>query len=156
MNAGSEDVRVLFETLDSHGVYASKVSNSLPPNLATMSISERRAAALASYTTHRAPDAAAINALALQNYREMRADVVSLLYRARKAAEETLSWVAPSSGWQTQYRRVSFTNQRYSDVVRVVRRQGQVLLALAAFALGGGGWVLLWVLKWQRRRRGRR
>ena len=155
MNAGLEDVRVLFDCLDEHGVYAtsdddSKVSPMLRPYLAELSREERRERALAAYTDRRAPDAAAINDLAMRNYQEMRADVVSPAYRARKWAEEALSWWLPSLGWQTQYRRVSFTNQRYSEVVSVVRGQARILAVLAALAAGSGAWVLWWVLKLRR------
>ena len=148
MNAGLEDVRVLFDCLDAHGVYTKSDATTLPAP--TISVEERRAEALAAYTEQRAPDADAISALALQNYREMRADVVSPVYRARKWAEEALSRALPRMGWQTQYRRVSFTNQRYSEVVRAVRWQGRALAVLAAVCGGSGVWVLWWVLKVQR------
>lgn len=69
MNAGLEDVRVLFEILDSQVVYK------------TYDIAEKKARnkareeALDVYTTQRAPDAAAINDLAFRNYEEMRSRV---------------------------------------------------------------------------------
>ncbi|KAK4977463.1 kynurenine 3-monooxygenase, mitochondrial precursor [Elasticomyces elasticus] len=112
MNAGLEDVRVLFEFLDREkdGV-------------------EGRAKALQAYTDQRTPDAAAINDLALRNYREMRSDVRSPLYRARKWLEERISVYLPSLGFATQYSRVSFGNERYSEVEKEVRRQGKVLMA---------------------------
>ena len=133
MNAGLEDVRVLFDFLDSHGVYSSKDTTSTP-----LSIASRRAEALAAYTRQRAPDASAINDLALKNYYEMRSGVTSPIYPPRKNVEETLSIYFPSLGWRTQYSRVSFENQRYSEVVRDVRRQGEVLLGTIGALLGVG------------------
>lgn len=132
MNAGLEDVRVLFDFLDAHDVY----SNS--PKLAT-STNQRREGALNAYTLQRTPDAAAINDLALQNYQEMSAGVKSPLYRMRKWLEESISLYLPSLGWSTQYSRVSFENQRYSEVEKAVARQGKVIVT--AISLGSVGLV---------------
>ena len=53
----------------------------------------------------------------------------------------------PGLGWKTQYSRVSFENERYSEVERAVERQGRVLMRMIGFlglgvgALGGvWGW----------------
>jgi kynurenine 3-monooxygenase len=73
-------------------------------------------------------DAHTINDLALTNYWEMHASVRSTSYLIRKKIEEFLSDKMPSSGFATQYSRVSFSNQRYSDVARVVARQKKILL----------------------------
>lgn len=107
MNAGLESVRILFSQLDAH-----------PSD---------PAAALAEYSRFRAPDAAAINELALQNYIEMRASVTSPLYKLRKWLEESLSVYVPSLGWATKYSRVSFGNERYSEVVKKAEHQGKVI-----------------------------
>ncbi|CAL3970140.1 hypothetical protein PZA11_006424 [Diplocarpon coronariae] len=123
MNAGLEDVRVLFEVLDSHASAAP-----LTP--------ESRAKALACYSHLRTPDAHAINDLALENYTEMRASVISPLYKARKWLEETISVWFPSFGWQTKYSRVSFGNERYSKVVRQSERQGRLLVGGLMGVLG--------------------
>lgn len=143
MNAGLEDVRVLFEFLDSH--------DSTPAG---------RAAALKEYTAQRTPDAAAINDLALRNYQEMRSDVKSPLYRLRKYVEEKMNVLFPSLGFATQYSRISFENQRYSEVEQRAQKQGQILLrgiiglALAAVPLiGYGGWA---VWRWNRASRASR
>ncbi|KAI4276881.1 MAG: hypothetical protein LQ337_002179 [Flavoplaca oasis] len=133
MNAGLEDVRVLFDFLDSHDVYSDY------PKLAT-SPSERREGALNAYTIQRTPDAAAINDLALRNYQEMSAGVKSPLYRMRKWLEESVSLYLPSLGWSTQYSRVSFENQRYSEVEKAVARQGKMIvtaISLASVGLAG-------------------
>ncbi|KAK4693142.1 kynurenine 3-monooxygenase, partial [Lecanoromycetidae sp. Uapishka_2] len=135
MNAGLEDVRVLFEILDKH-----RIHDPVTPDRTT-NVSAR-GIALEEYTAQRAPDAAAINDLALRNYEEMRSSVQSPLYKMRKWMEETVSIWFPSLGWQTQYTRVSFENQRYSEVEKAVQKQGKILmgvLTVATVGLGGLG-----------------
>lgn len=132
MNAGLEDVRVLFDFLDLHGVYDSAV----PDNFARRTA---RGEALSAYSSQRTPDAAAINDLALRNYEEMRSSVQSPLYRIRKWVEESVSLYLPILGWSTQYTRVSFENERYSEVERAVQKQGRVLVAVLGLGLVGLG-----------------
>lgn len=110
MNAGLEDVRVLFE----------EFLDKFPRDDL-----ER---ALDAYTAFRVPDAHGINDLALQNYTEMRAGVLSPAYRLRKALEEALSVYLPQLGWQTKYSRVSFSNERYSEVIARSEHQGKMLM----------------------------
>ncbi len=124
MNAGLEDVRVLFSILDK---YAGKESNS-PDGPGSGFAATQRSLALAEYTTLRAPDAYAINDLALQNYVEMRSSVLSPTYHLRKYLEEFLSVYLPGLGWQTKYSRVSFGNERYSEVARRSDYQGKMLV----------------------------
>jgi len=132
MNAGLESVRVLFSFLDQEPTTP-----------------QGRAKALAAYSAHRAPDASAVCDLALRNYQEMRADVTSPIYRLRKYIEETLSVWVPGLGWATQYSRVSFGNQRYSDVEKLAQKQRSVLLwsiatplvGFVATAAGYGAWA---------------
>ncbi len=141
MNAGLEDVRVLFELLDKHDVYNTKLQDSLEDR------AERRRKALDAYTQYRVPDASAINDLALRNYYEMRAGVTSTAYLARKSVEEALSKYFPSLGWSTQYSRVSFGNERYSHVVAAVQRQSRALVGTAVgllFLVGLSGSVGVW------------
>lgn len=107
MNAGFEDVRVLFEHMWAH-----------PDNLAL---------ALANYTAERRVDAHVINDLAMKNYIEMRDNVTNSVYKFRKATEELLDAYVPWLGVRTLYSYVSFSNVRYSEVVRRVRRQQGVL-----------------------------
>jgi kynurenine 3-monooxygenase len=111
MNSGLEDVRVLFSYLDAHPITP-----------------EGRAEALKSYNAERIADAHAINDLSLENYYDMRAGVTSKLVQFRKAVEEFLSDKMPSTGFATQYSRVSFSNQRYSEVIRAVELQKRILL----------------------------
>lgn len=87
----------------------------------------QRASALAEYAAIRTPDAHAINDLALRNYVEMRASVLSPVYRLRKYLEEMLSVYVPRLGWATEYSRVSFGNERYSEVVSRSAHQGKLL-----------------------------
>jgi kynurenine 3-monooxygenase len=139
LNAGLEDVRVLFEHLDKHGVYDKDVS------VYTRSV--RRQAAFQAYTDQRCEDTYAINDLSKENYLEMRWGVKSPLYKLRKSVEETLDRHLPSLGWKTQYARVSFSNQRYSEVVRAVARQSELLgmgLSAALVASVGAVSILMW------------
>jgi kynurenine 3-monooxygenase len=123
MNAGLEDVRILFSILDKHAAFEDNNPLGSQPLNAVM----QRAAALAEYSTIRAPDAHAINDLALQNYVEMRSSVLSQTYLLRKKLEEWLSVHVPSLGWQTQYSRVSFGNERYSEVIARSDHQRKIL-----------------------------
>ncbi|KAJ2991160.1 hypothetical protein NUW58_g2620 [Xylaria curta] len=123
MNAGLEDVRILFSTLDKYAA----AENNDPVNSGINDAAFQRAIALNEYSTLRVADAHAINDLALQNYVEMRASVLSRVYRVRKFLEEFLSVHVPSLGWHTQYSRVSFGNERYSEVVARSQHQGRVL-----------------------------
>lgn len=139
MNAGLEDVRTLFTFLDRDGGDAARTP-------------EGRAAALAAYTAARVPDAHAINDLALQNYHEMRAGVLSPAYRLRKRLEEGLSVWLPALGWQTKYSRVSFSNERYSEVIARSEHQGRIIVRALYGSVGlpllvGAAWV------WARHRR---
>ena len=131
MNAGLEDVRVLFDFLDAHGVYPNTSTPSLslsPPKTTPSSTSSSPLThALQSYTAHRTPDAHTISLLALHNYHEMSSSVQSPLYKLRKFIEESVELWAPWTGWRTQYERVSFGNERYSVVRREVGRQGRWL-----------------------------
>lgn len=130
MNAGLEDVRILFEQhLDVHPG---------PEGLSE---------ALSTYSAERRPDALAISQLAMQNYVEMRADVTSRLYLARKWVEERLSLWFPSLGWSTQYAGVSFENEPYSRVKARAGYQKRVLEGLLGSlgVVGGFGVVTaLW------------
>lgn len=132
MNAGLEDVRVLFEILDKHSIYGSDTFK-------FAARSKAREAALEEYTSQRAPDAATINDLALRNYEEMRSSVQSPFYKMRKCMEETVNIYLPSLGWRTQYTRISFENQRYSEVEKAVQRQGRILMGIIGSGLVGMG-----------------
>ena len=144
LNAGLEDVRVLFEILDSHGVYGD--GNQDPEQTKAA-----RSAALAAYSQQRVPDAHAINDLSRLNYAEMRYGIKSRLYLLRKSVEETLDRFIPSLGWSTQYARVSFGNERYSEVEKRNSRQGKILaFAYASFLISAVGTVGIWSWRLQR------
>lgn len=123
MNAGLEDVRVLFDHLRLH-----------PDSLSD---------ALASYTAHRRPDGHCINDLAMRNYVEMRSSVTSKAYLLRKFVEESLYAYVPWLGVRTMYSMVSFSNIRYSEVVKKAKRQ-KVWLDAAAAVLGFGVVATAW------------
>lgn len=146
MNAGLESVKILFDQLDHHGVYATPNPPPQPAAAAATTtttittsteLKPRLAAALTAYTALRVPDAHAIADLALRNYTEMRSSVRSPLYRLRKLVEESLDRFLPRLGWATQYSRISFGNERYSVVARRTRGQGRVLAVLASVVAGG-------------------
>ncbi|CAL5870039.1 uncharacterized protein PFLUO_LOCUS4272 [Penicillium psychrofluorescens] len=143
LNAGLEDVRVLFEMLDSRGVY--------DPQADAHARALNRLAAFQAYTDQRCADTYAINDLSKQNYLEMRWGVKSPLYKLRKSVEESVDRYFPFVGWQTQYARVSFSNQRYSDVIQAVQRQSSVLgLGLSSLLVTGLGAVSVLMWKYPR------
>lgn len=106
MNAGFEDVRMLFEFINKY------------PNLEE---------AFENYSKERMKDAHSINDLAMKNYVEMRDSVTSRLYLARKRIEELLYDWFPWLGVRTQYNMVSFSTIRYHQVIKRVERQTRVL-----------------------------
>ncbi|KAF2794787.1 kynurenine 3-monooxygenase [Melanomma pulvis-pyrius CBS 109.77] len=124
MNAGLEDIRVLFEFLDQHP--------------------HDRAAALRAYSKHRTPDAHTINDLADRNYNEMASDVKNPMYLLRKWLEESLDLYLPAAGWATQYSRITFSNIRYSEVLRASQRQARVLNGVVGFLLASVAGFGLW------------
>src|SRR5262249_4657333 len=102
MNAGLEDVRILFDILDKHARADTSLAVEAGGVSASTILASQRELALAEYTAVRIPDAHAINDLALQNYIEMRSSVLSPVYRLRKSLEEWLSVYVPRLGWQTK------------------------------------------------------
>ncbi|KAB8234505.1 FAD-dependent oxidoreductase [Aspergillus alliaceus] len=125
LNAGMEDVRVLFNLLEKKGVYAT----SDPQD-------RREALALAfqAYTAERVHDVHAIHDVAKRAYFEIRQGVNTPIYRIRKYIEDSLQRHVPRLGWQTMHSRISFTEQRYSEIVHTDERQGRILAAGVAFA----------------------
>jgi kynurenine 3-monooxygenase len=144
MNAGLEDVRVLFGILDKYERMSREDGGG-----ASVLVAAERETALAEYSAVRVPDAHAINDLALQNYTEMRASVLSPAYRLRKFLEEFMSVHLPGLGWQTRYARVSFGNERYSEVVARTDYQGKVLvrgfIGVVGLPVLAGGALLLYM-----------
>ncbi|PUU74739.1 hypothetical protein B9Z19DRAFT_1132674 [Tuber borchii] len=124
MNAGFEDVRVLFEHVRAH-----------PDSMTD---------ALASYSAYRVPDGHMINELAMQNHIEMRATVTSKAYLLRKVIEEALYAYVPWLGVRTVYSMVSFSNIRYTEVVGRTRQQRRWLNAATTALLAGGVMGSLW------------
>ncbi|CAM1510114.1 Fc.00g004490.m01.CDS01 [Cosmosporella sp. VM-42] len=149
MNAGMEDVRILFSILDKH---AQLDETNDPADKPSTTPEFQRSLALAEYSALRPIDAHAINDLALQNYVEMRSSVLSKRYRLRKYLEEFMSVHFPSLGWQTKYSRVSFGNEGYFDVIRKSDAQGKVLLQ-SFFALLASPFVVTAVVAGYKYRR---
>ncbi|KAI5457954.1 hypothetical protein BGZ63DRAFT_392269 [Mariannaea sp. PMI_226] len=127
MNAGMEDVRILFSILDKHA-RMDETNNPVSESTTEITPAFQRSLALAEYSATRPSDAHAINDLALQNYVEMRSSVLSTRYRLRKFLEEFMSVHLPGFGWQTKYSRVSFSNEGYLDVIRKSDAQGRILV----------------------------
>ena len=143
MNAGLEDVRVLFDILDEHYSRGG-------PSPEERSTARRQA--LDQYSAQRAPDAHTINDLAMGNYVEMRSSVRSPIYLLRKTVEEYLNDYLPRLDFATQYARVSFSNQPYAEVDKAVRRQTVVLNSTAVgFLLAG--LATIGALAWRSQRR---
>lgn len=143
MNAGMEDVRVLYDIIDKYCPPLHKSRHSFTDH----GRRENRALALLEYSSIRRKDVHVINDLAMGNYQEMRSDVTSRIYLFRKMVEERLSIWFPGSGFSTQYARVCFSNERYSDVLRNVHWQhavlngvGVVVLAAAVGSAGRAAW----------------
>ncbi len=141
MNAGLEDVRVLYDHLDRYTKDSSD----------TESMERKRGKALSEYTRSRHLDAIAINDLALRNYHEMSHDVTSSMYLLRKFVEERLDAYLPSLGWATQYSRISFGNERYSEVEKAEKKQRTIMLAIIGLIAGTlGSWTAWRILRWKR------
>lgn len=126
LNAGMEDVRILFDLLDEHRVFGHGKS---------LDKDHARAAALTEYSNQRVRDAHAIHDLSRRNYLELRGGVNSPVYKARKFVEEALQRYVPLLGWRTLYSRVSFSDQRYSEVVVKNELQGWVLLLMSGLGV---------------------
>lgn len=157
MNAGLESVRVLFEIMDKAKQASSRqeagfsVQAHIDEDIDWHDPEHCLAAALREYTHLRTPDAHAIADLALGNYGEMRSGVVSRRYKFRKYVEETLDKWLPSIDWKTQYARVSFGNERYSDVIAKAGRQGAILNALFnVTSVGAFGGIAFYLLRYTR------
>ncbi|THC92926.1 hypothetical protein EYZ11_007596 [Aspergillus tanneri] len=103
LNAGMEDVRVLFNMLEKKGVYAASDPQAR---------NEARSLAFQAYTAERVHDVHTIHNVAERAYFEIRQGL----------------------GWQTMHSRISFTEQRYSEIVRADQRQGKILAAGVALA----------------------
>jgi kynurenine 3-monooxygenase len=136
MNCGFEDVLVLDGFL-----YGEANGGKLTSDMEK---------ALDAYTEHRHPDVTAMCELALSNYMEMRSNVLSWSFYARKYIEEALYRISPKSVIPL-YTMVSFSRIRYSEVMKRWRRQtfwihiaaGCVAGALAGLGIWVGGRYLL-------------
>ncbi|TCB95851.1 FAD-dependent monooxygenase [Micromonospora zingiberis] len=91
------------------------------------------AMALPLFQRRRQDNAEAIAQMALANFVEMRDKVASPVFRTRKKIEHALERALPGH-YVSQYELVSFSTVPYAQVRRRVRRQYQVLGAVAAGA----------------------
>lgn len=128
MNCGFEDCLVLTEvlypkTVGNLPLYSSP-SQGKQQDLIVLPLEQR----LDIYTEFRHPDATAVCDLALYNYYEMRHGVITLSYRARKTVESILHRILPQTVIPL-YTMVSFSQIRYSDVIKRWKRQGDLLNA---------------------------
>ncbi|PFH56967.1 hypothetical protein XA68_15687 [Ophiocordyceps unilateralis] len=153
VNAGMEDVRILYSILDKHahtGHDAFTETQPEPPRSRFM-LPFQRARALAEYSAMREADAHAIHSLALENYAELRSSL-SKRYRVRKFVEECITDYFPSSGWRTKFAGVCFSNDGHSAVLDQNQRQGRLLItgflvfftyffAVAAGVIGYCNWL---------------
>lgn len=92
------------------------------------------ASALALFQQRRQANAEAIARMALANFVEMRDKVASPVFQTRKKIEHALERALPGR-YVSQYELVSFSTTPYAEVRRRVRRQYQVVGAVAAGAL---------------------
>lgn len=106
MNAAFEDCRLLAERFAE------------PPT--------DLAAELERFQQQRKPDADAIAELALQNFVEMRDRVADPQFVAQKQIEAELHRRYPAQ-WIPQYTRVTFSDDRYSDALRLGKRQEAIM-----------------------------
>ncbi len=136
MNTGFEDVRLLFEEfLDRDDDAQGRLQVGQKSGDADAPFSN----VLERYTKTRIPDVHAMNALALQNYEELRIGVKSYPTLTRKWIEEFLDVWCPRLQWATLYSRVAFGNERMSEVTRKAQKQKNILQLLFGF-------VVLWPL----------
>lgn len=91
-------------------------------------------AALPLYQYRRQANAEAIARMALTNFVEMRDRVASPVFQTRKKIEHALERALPGR-YVSQYELVSFSTTPYAEVRRRVRRQYQVVGAVAAGAV---------------------
>ncbi len=106
MNAAFEDCRLLAKRFADQ-----------PTDLATE---------LMQFQQQRKPDADAIAELALQNFIEMRDRVADPQFVAQKQIEAELHRRYPDR-WIPLYTRVTFSDDRYSDALRLGRRQEAIM-----------------------------
>lgn len=136
MNCGFEDVRVLMELIDTNKGNAE--------------------AAFAQYTDARKEDLDAICQLAWNNYYEMSTKVIDPFYLVRKKVDYFLGKFANGVlfPWIPMYTMISFRGDiRYSDAVRIEKRQTKVLNWMQYVTVAGvATWGLVKAAQaWERR-----
>lgn len=130
LNAGFEDVRLLFESFQSRQFLQSLQHGSAQQQVSAQqslhgSAHAHLAAALQSYSNARIPDAAAIDLLARLNYREMRQQVRRRWFRAKCSVFLVLERLLPGL-LLSRYTMIAFTSIPYAKIL--VRERVQVVL----------------------------
>jgi len=106
MNAGFEDCRVFDDYVEQYGTNWDKL--------------------LDAYQKERKPDADAISELALKNFTEMRDHVADESFLLRKKIEARLHELYPDE-WMPLYSMVTFSDLRYSEALKLGKRQAKIM-----------------------------
>ncbi|KAL7748074.1 kynurenine 3-monooxygenase, mitochondrial precursor [Sorochytrium milnesiophthora] len=149
MNAGFEDVTVLFDLLHKYGVAGktptgaqTRDSHGVDTGLATV---------LEQYTVKRSRSAEAICDLAMLNYDEMRSHVASPLFVLRKRTENLLHRLFPSK-ITPLYTMVAFTHTPYEECIQRGKKQKKlvnlVLASAGVSAVMGVAALATWRFGW--------
>lgn len=121
LNAGLEDVRVLFE----------EFIDAKYPNIEDWKL------AFDEYSAYRKPDLDAINDLSMANYREMSSAVATPAFKIRKKLDNFLSRVL-GDRWLPLYTMVSFRDDvRYSIALASSKWQQKVIDKIVKYSLSG-------------------
>ena len=131
MNASFEDCAIMDELIARHGADWPRV--------------------LSAFSAARKPALDALADLSLANYTQMRSEVRSPLYKARKKLDLFLYERLPEGTFVPLYNMVTFSTMPYDEAVARAARQDRWItagLGLGAAALGGAGYYL-----WRRHRR---
>ncbi|KAK5164197.1 kynurenine 3-monooxygenase, mitochondrial precursor [Saxophila tyrrhenica] len=135
LNTGFEDVQILFQDFIDQRHWTKSDADLKEPTI------------LDSYTEFREPDLRTINDLALENYTDMKVGVNQTSVKFRKWVEERMSLYAPLLGWETLYRRVAFSGERYSVAKAKSERQRRVLFGTCTLGVVGLSYGAVWMFK---------
>lgn len=121
LNAGLEDVRVLFE----------EFIDAKYPNIDDWKL------AFDEYSVYRKPDLDAINDLSMANYREMSTAVATPAFKIRKKLDNFLARILGDK-WLPLYTMVSFRDDvRYSTALASSKWQQKVIDKIVGYSLAG-------------------
>ncbi|KAH9508320.1 hypothetical protein Btru_050834 [Bulinus truncatus] len=109
MNAGFEDISVLFEIFKKHGFQKERISQ-----------------ALREYSDTRCKDGHSINNLAQDHYHELCTGVSSITYYIRHALDTLLHRLFPS-WWIPEYTMVALSSMPYSECEGNIKKQKRII-----------------------------